>query len=584
VPTRNPDNPDGYFELYYRDGYAHLTVFPPGESGRPVYREDVQNRMKLLQVPRVSGAEIAELIEGADGQPHRLVEWPDGRKLASVITVSVNEDGLSATVHVTEPKRGALPPTIEDVVTALETAGVQFGTDRDEIARMLADRNYGQSVVVAAGTPPVHARAGEINYHFNTRRGKPYLMMEYGRINLKELNFIENKIAGAFLAELLPEVKPTAGRAVTGDTLRAETAVEPVVLVAGQNTEITDGGTEIHATADGNVRLLGDAVMIEPVVSVESVNYETGNITFDGSVVVEKSIADGFVIEAGGDVQVTRGVGRATIIAGGNVLLKSGINGGGEGRIECGGSLVAKYIEGSVVTCTESLFVEEAIMHSELAVGKHCVLTGKRAEIMASDLIVGGSLWCKKLGNVAESPANVSIGIPPQVLIEYRQAGHEIELASDALEKNEEQLRQITRSLTEGKSDPRLGQAKEQLENESVEIEATIKEIRNNARQLRDRLEAAKNSMLVAEDTIFNGSVVSFGRAEWRPPTQGASQTILRHRHGEIQESGYNPAERPEIDFEDKPDDIAAPADAAGAAAAGADPVTEPDDESESET
>ena len=563
MATTHHDSPDGNFDLYYHDGWAHLTVHAPGESGRPVYREDVQNRMKLLRVPRISGAEISALIERADGEPHQLVEWPDGRELASVITVAINDDNLSATVHVTEPRRGALPPTIDDVVSALDAAGVRFGIDGDEITRLLAGSNYGETVVVAAGIPPVHARAGEITYHFNPNRGKPYLMMEYGRINLKELNFIENKIAGALLAELMPAVKPADGRAVTGATLLANTDMEPVGLVAGQNTEITDGGVAIHATADGNVRLLGDAVMIEPVVSVESVNYETGNITFDGSVVVEKSIADGFVIQAGGDVQVTRGVGRATIIAGGNVLLKSGINGGGGGRIECEGNLVAKYIEGSDITCEESVFVEEAVMHSKLSAGKHCILTGRRAEIIASDLIVGGSLWCKKLGSIAESPTSVSIGIPPQVLISYRQAKHELELATDRLEKNEEQRRQVGQSLAEGKSDPRLDQASEQLENEAVELRATITEIRNNARQLRDRLEAAKRSMLVAEDTIFSGSVVTFGRGEWRPPTQGASRTILKHRRGDIQESGYNPRERPKIEFEETADTVPESADEA---------------------
>ena len=141
----------------------------------------------------------------------------------------------------------------------------------------------------------------------------------------EELEFIENKAAGALLAELSAPVSPADGISITGNPLPALTEVELVGLSAGMNTELTDAGKAVHATEDGNVRLDHDVVVIEPVVTVEHVNYETGNIKFDGSVVVEKSIADGFVIEAGGDVQVNRGVGRATIIAGGNVLLKSGI-------------------------------------------------------------------------------------------------------------------------------------------------------------------------------------------------------------------------------------------------------------------
>jgi len=549
------ESPDGHFDLYYHDGWAHLTVYPPAENGRPVYREDVQNRMKLLRVPRMDGAEIKKMIVAADGEPRRLVEWPDGRRLASVISVTISDDALSAVVHITAPKRGARPPTAEEVVSALEAGGIRHGIDRDAVVELLRDGKYGEEVVVGRGTLPVHARSGEIAYHFNPDRGKPYLMMEYGRINLKELNFIEDKSAGALLAELKPPVEPVDGRAVTGETLSAETTVEPVGLVAGENTEITDGGRAIHATADGNVRLVGDAVTIEPIVTVTNVNYETGNIKCDGSVVVEKSISDGFVIEAGGDVQVGRGVGRATIIAGGNVLLKSGINGGGEGRITCGGNLVAKYIESSSVNCEASVFVEEAIMHSDLSAGKHCVLTGRRAEIIASDLIVGGSLWCKKLGSVSEAPMSVSIGIPPHVLTAYRQAVYEIELTEDRLEKAQEQLRQIDHSLSTGTDTPRMLQARNQLQADTTELPAAIAEIRNNARQLRDKLEASKNSMLVVENIIFAGSLVSFGHAEYRPPTQGARATILTHRHGQIKESGYNSAERPTIDFEESVND-----------------------------
>lgn len=551
MPATHHDNPDGAFDLYYHDGWAHLTVYPPAKAGRPVYREDVQNRMKILRIPRVSGAEIRALIVAADGEPHGLVEWPDGSRLASVISVTLSEDRLSAVVHITAPKRGARPPTLQDVVSTLEAGGIRHGIARDEIGEMLRDGTYGEEVIAAKGSLPVHARAGEIHYHFDPDRGKPFLIMEYGRINLKELNFIENKNAGALLAELLPSVDPVDGRAVTGEALRAETVVNPTHLAAGENTELTDGGRSIHATADGNVRLLRGAITIEPVVTVVNVNYETGNIKFDGSVVVEKSIADGFVIEATGEVQVSRGVGRATIIAGGNVLLKSGISGGGEGHIRCGGNLVAKYIEGSSVVCEGSVFVEEAIMHSDLSAAKHCILTGRRAEIIASDLMVGGSLWCKKLGSVSEAATSISIGIPPHVLTSYRQARHELVLAEERLEKTEEQLHHVDHSLSDGKTDPQLLEAREQLQADTDEFSAAIIEIRNNARQLRERLEASKNSMLVVENTIFAGSLVSFGRAEYRPPTQGARATILKHRRGEIQESGYNPRERPKIDFEE---------------------------------
>jgi len=543
-------SPDGSFDLYYHDGWVHLVVNPPTEGGRPVYREDIQSRIKLLGAPRADLTDIATIIEESDGEAHRLVAWPDGRKLAPVTTVVVAEDCQSATVHITAPKRGALPPTIEAVVSALEDNGVRHGVNRDTIADLLAHGRYGETIVVATGSSPVHAQPAEIRYHFDPDRGKPYLQMEYGRINLRELNFIENKAAGALLAELLPEVQPVDGTSVTGERIPATREVKAVELVAGANAELTDGGTAVHATADGNVRLQDGAIVVEPMVVVENVDYSTGNIHFEGSVIVEKSIADGFVIEAGGDVQVNRGVGRATIVAGGNVLLKSGINGGGDGSVRCGGNFVAKYVEGSAVSAQESIFVEEAIMHSEVSAVTHCVLTGRRAEIISSQLIVGGSLWCKKLGSISEGATTVHIGVPPELLFTYRATKKQLEEASDSQEETTVKIKQIERTVDEGNDDPRLGQACEQLREQLADLDAAIKQIKNNLRQIRDRLESAKESMLVVEDIIYAGSLVRFGRLEYRPPTQGAHATILRSRVGQVKESGYNPQERPVLNFD----------------------------------
>ena len=549
MPASHRNGPDGQFDLYYQGGWAHLAVRPPAEGGKPVYPDDVQNRMKVLGVPRPDGAEMDRIIEEADGEPHRLVEWPEGARLASVITVTVHEDRLSASVTVSAPRRGAAAPTVQEVVNELEAAGVCYGVDHDAIGDLLRDEAWDELRVVAAGVPAVHARSASIRYHFNPDRGKPYMKMDHGRVNLKELNFIENRSADDLLAELTPPVKPANGHAVTGEILPAATHVEPVELVAGENAELTDGGTAVRATADGNVRLAGDAVVIEPMIVLENVDYQTGNISFQGSVLVEKSIADGFMVEAGGDVQVGRAVGRATIVAGGNVLLTAGINGAGEGRVECGGNLAAGYIEQASVTCRGFVFVEEAVMHSDLSVWRHLVLTGRRAEIIGGQLIAGGSVWCRKLGSVAEPATQVNLGIPPAVISAHARARHELEQCEERIEKARQELAQVDRLMAQGRDDPRLPQARRQLTARIAGLTTEAEEAREAVEELRGQLQAAEDAVLVVEDTIFKGVSVSFGKGEYRPPAHGARATILSGRHGRIRESGYNPASPPVLSF-----------------------------------
>jgi hypothetical protein len=62
-----------------------------------------------------------------------------------------------------------------------------------------------------------------------------------------------------------------------------------------------------------------------------------------------------------------------------------------------------------------------------------------------------------------------------------------------------------------------------------------------------------KESVLIAEQTMYSGSVIIFGREEFRVPLKGLRKTILRiNKRGKILESGFNPLDRPRIKFQYK--------------------------------
>ena len=555
---QKPAAENGKFDLFYRKGWAYLTVSPPEGTGRPVYPEEVENRMKLLGVPRVGAKTIRDLIEKGSGEAVPLVEWPGGRSLAASIIVDIAGDGMSASITVRPPKKGAASPMLSEVLEELEQAGVSFGIDSECIRGLLSRKDYGKPVPVAAGVPPVFGRAHRAVHHFNANRGKPWLEMDFGRINLKELNFIENRKAGDLLAELVPPVVAVDGRKVTGETIPAATDSEIVKLGAGANTRLSPDGTRLYAECDGNVRLADGKILIEPVITVRNVNYETGNIRFDGSVVIEGSVADGFSVEAGGDLQVGNSVGKASLKAGGSILLKTGINGNGGGAIDCGGDLLARYIVSCTVTCRGNVLAEEAIMHSRITAFKHCVLNGRRSEVIASDLVVGGSFWCKKLGNFNEAATKLSIGVEPILLLEYRATAAGINRKQDEWDKVERQLEQLGKLIKDGRADSpaeaRAQQARLQLQASLDGISAEIAALRGKFPALRDRLLPSRRSIAVIEETMFKGVVVTFGNLEYRVPDAGIRRTILKAGENQILESGFNFNEKPELVF-DAPED-----------------------------
>ncbi len=547
--TRASEHENGRFDLYYRGGWAYLAVFPPQGSGRPVYPEDIENRMRLLGVPSVSARTLRDAIQEASAKAVAIVEWPNGRSLASELSVSIAKDGMSAYLTASHPKKGAAPPTLSELMTALGEAGVSYGIDNDALESVVAGSYYDRPIPVAAGTEPIYGRAHRIEYHFNTNRGRPYLEMDFGRIDMKELNFIENKRKGELLASLVAPVRAMDGQTVRGERIPAETDSQIVELKAGANTALSEDGTMLYALCDGNVRIAKGAILVEPVIVVKNVNFETGNIRFDGSVVIEGGIADGFSVEAGGDIQVASGVGKAMLKAGGSVLLKTGINGNGVGSIECEGDIFAKYLESCAVRCGGNAFVEEAILNSTLIAGKNCVLNGKRSEVIASQLIAGGSFWCKKLGNFNEAPTSVQLGVDPGLILEYRSVCSGLESAQKAYDKAEHQLELVSKLTRDAQSDERLAQAQLQLRENLEKLSVELSSYKARQPRLRERIVAARASMAVIEDTLYKGVTIHFGTVEYRAPDAGARKIILKARDGHIVEAGFNYRDRPTLDF-----------------------------------
>ncbi|MEX2443024.1 MAG: FapA family protein [Alkalispirochaeta sp.] len=537
------------FQVFYRHGRVYLTI-DTEEGQRPVvYPEEIKNRMRLLGMPRVSTSRLREAIAAAEEGPASVVEWPEGERLASRITVVVAEDAMSAAAVLSTPSRGAAPPLVDDVIAELSTAGVTFGVDRAAVSRVLMDRRYDEQITVAWGREPVYGRSRRVEYRFKTTRGKPYLEMPFGRINLKELSFIDNRKTGDLLAILLPPVEAKDGSTVTGKIIPASRDDTVVQIPAGENTRFSADQSELYAAIDGNVRLRDGRIIVEPVVEVENVDYSTGNIYFDGSVVVAGHVADGFVVEAGGNIQIGKGVGRATLRAGENILLTTGMNGNDEGVLECGGNLFARYLESCTVRCRGNIFVEEAIMHSFVSVWNHCILNGRRAEFIAGEALVGGSFWCRKLGNIYDAPTFVSIGTPPELYEEYRNGRRRLYHLDEQIDLLGDKLNRVASAIHDGRRDAKILTAQSQLTEELSRATEEAAVLRKRVPKLREQLVPSTESVVVAEEVIYNGAVVSFGTYEYRAPPSGSWKTVLLVSHGEISAGGYDSREPPEITF-----------------------------------
>lgn len=456
------DNIDGMFEFFNTDTGLYLSVIPPKGTGKNITLQDVLNYIAEKGFVDVNRTLLKKAIANPSLKPimvgprQRLLEL-DGK-----VEVEVAADYSTAVIIVVPPKPGGLPASFEDAMAELRENGVVAGIDEKAVAKaVLAQSN--KPVLVAQAIPPTPGEPAKLEYKFRTDRSKVELVEdEYGRVDFKRLNLIENVRQGQVLVVKKPPGKGIPGKLVNGVEISAPPG-QDVKMPIGRNTEVSIGGTELIATMNGQVLLVGDKVNVEETLEIKGdVNLETGNIYFLGTVLINGSVEDDFEVEATGDIQIRNSVGKCFISAGGSIAIGEGVKGKGKARLFAGGDIFAKYIENAKAEAKGTIQVTQEIMHSQVDAGKAILLEGKqRGSIIGGKTRAGDEIRAREIGAPAGTYTRIEVGGIPKV----RQ---QLENLNRLYREDINRLEKVKREIS-------VLKAKKKKEKENFEIEKEAK-------------------------------------------------------------------------------------------------------------
>lgn len=292
---------------------------------------------------------------------------------------------------------GEVPCDGSEVIDALAAIDVR-NVDTEAVFSGVMGGNNGEPVLVAAGQPPEHGEHGRVEYKFEMNDGsggshERFKEDDFGRVDFRALDNIVQVEEGQVLAEAFPPTSGKPGVDVFGNAVEPEPGA-PARLDAriGRNVTVSEDGAKAIAALSGHVTFVKDKMCVSSIYKVSGdVDYEVGNIEFNGDVVVLGCVREDFRIEAAGSVEVAKNVERATIIAGGNVEVGGGILGKESTEVLAGQDIVASYANHASLKAGHNIIVSDEMVHTAAYASNVLVHRGRGAvlggEINATETI-----------------------------------------------------------------------------------------------------------------------------------------------------------------------------------------------------
>lgn len=378
----------------------------------------------------------------------------------------------------------------EDIMRVLQEGNVVYGVFEEVTRTALNPERWGSPVLAAIGSPPVDGKDAVIHFNHQSRvtGGAPKQLSD-GRIDFYNLYLITCVEPGDVLAVLEDATLGQPGCTVTGETIPAKDG-KPAKLTPGKNVKLSDDKHEVIATVAGHVIINGNTVNVSPIYQVNGdVDFNTGNILFNGSVVITGNISEGFRVVADGNVEVLNIISGGFVDCTGELRVKNGIVGKNKAVIKAGGSVITRFIENAFVESGMDVMVSEAIMHSKVS-ASGCVNVSGKGVIVGGAVRAGQQITCRIVGSNLATATELEAGISPGLRQEYNR------LLKEKQSKEADHLKscQIINYLRN------IRLAKGELSQEQVDI---LVRVSKSQASLTQELEELKNTLQRTEALIL---------------------------------------------------------------------------------
>jgi len=439
----------------------------------------------------------------------------------AVISFDISEDDLNAHISIERPYGGDIA-TNESVLSALAKKGIEFGLDYEAIEKAL-EYDKCQDILIATGIKPKKGRDSRFEALVSEQISSGPKIDSKGRANYHDINEFVIVEPGDKLMQRTPPGKGKPGTDVFGKVIPPLPG--DMLPFSGDTTGSgisEDDKNLLLATEKGHPVIKDRGVSVENILMLNNVGLSTGNVDFDGSVCVNEDVADGVKIEATGDVTVKGVVGKATIIAGGNIVILQGLLGGSKAvqdpteepygaHLTSKGSVSVHFVTRSKIRAAKKIVVAEYASHSDLYADEQ-ILVGQ--ETGKGNLFGGYArafklVAAKVIGSTGGTPTQIQVGAEGDNIVKLRKISQAKRLNDEDTYDVNEALHKIRLLSQSAGMTPQMLEKAEKLNTKLTKLHDELHELIEKEHVVKQILVKSKKSRVIANYQIYNNTCVS---------------------------------------------------------------------------
>ncbi len=290
-------------------------------------------------------------------------------------------------------------PDAQEIEQFLRSQKIAFGIKPDVIKKISKEKRPVYEIVVAEGQPPEQGSDSRWESALETDLSQKPEITSSNRADFKQIHSFEHVKADQKIAVKIPAQKGKPGRDVFGNEIILKGDDTPAPQ--GRNTYLSEDGMTLLAGKNGFVTYEDNLFHVDEVYFVKGdISYSTGNVKFNGPVVIEGDVRSGFRVEATGSIYVGGNIEAASVYSqNGNITVQYGIVGKGKAKVLAGGNLKCAFIQDATVGVRKNIEVSHYIIGSTVSAGGTIVLNENEGLIRGGSIVAEKGIFVRNVGS-----------------------------------------------------------------------------------------------------------------------------------------------------------------------------------------